>query len=393
MSYFSEVKIVDRGTGQAAEVNSNGQLKVVLDGKVDDTNSSNTPLAGGAAFVGVAHETLDYGIIFISVYSDVASATNGLNIQQSCDGTNWDHNDVYTVPAATGKTFSVQPACKYFRVTYTNDVAAQTVFRLSTILKKTNSKPSSRRVRDPIISDDDGELVVAIIKGQNPAGTYVDFDATTQGNFKISLEELENGLSVNSNSQLKVTPFHSDGTAGALITGIDYVTGKSGIDASTETLQGIDYEHHEIHAGSHYFIADYALNQASGAVINLTVQTPDTAAWAHMIFEIGSSAGARIEIYEGTTGISAGAVLTPRNNHRNSTNTSGLTILQNPTIVSDGTRIAGFLAGGSKQPGIAERSRELVLKQNTTYLFRITSLAVSNDIAWAAEWYEHTNKN
>lgn len=205
MSYFSEVKLVDKTTGTAAVVNASGQLKVVLDGKVDDNNSSATPLLAAGVFTGTASETLDYGIIFVSVYSDVASATDGLAVEQSCDGTNWDHIDNYTIPAATGKTFSFQPACKYFRIVYTNGGSDQTAFRLSTIFKKTNSKPSSHRLKDSIIDDDDGELVIATIKGRNPQRNYVDFESTRTGNFKVAVQEYGDTSSIDAFSRLRVS--------------------------------------------------------------------------------------------------------------------------------------------------------------------------------------------
>jgi hypothetical protein len=34
----------------------------------------------------------------------------------------------------------------------------------------------------------------------------------------------------------------------------------------------------------------------------------------------------------------------------------------------------------------------MILKQNTAYLFRITSGADGNNVSWLAEWYEHTRK-
>ncbi len=38
------------------------------------------------------------------------------------------------------------------------------------------------------------------------------------------------------------------------IVGVAKEYGKDGVDFSTNTLQSIDYPHHEIHGGSHYFI-------------------------------------------------------------------------------------------------------------------------------------------
>ena len=92
-------------SGNAAEVNSDNQLHVVMEGKVDDNNSSSTPLDAGIAFTGVATETLAFAVIVVSVFADQASATDGLDVQQSTDGTNWDHSDCFTTPANTGKTF------------------------------------------------------------------------------------------------------------------------------------------------------------------------------------------------------------------------------------------------------------------------------------------------
>lgn len=45
-----------------------------------------------------------------------------------------------------------------------------------------------------------------------PDGTVTAIDATAGGNLKVSIEELESGISVNSNSQLKVTEYNSGGT-------------------------------------------------------------------------------------------------------------------------------------------------------------------------------------
>lgn len=164
------------------------------------------------------------------------------------------------------------------------------------------------------------------------------------------------------------------------------------LDMSTHAQNVIDYEHHEIHAGSHYNYCDYQLNNASAATIKFTVTTPNTSTWGHLTFNIYSSQGATIEIYEGSTGISGGSSIAPRNNNRNSANVSSFTILKDPTVSTPGTRASGFLAGAGREAGMISRDKENVLKQNTSYYFLITSLANSNDISWCFEWYEHANK-
>jgi len=235
---------------------------------------------------------------------------------------------------------------------------------------------------------------VVRIQGQKPDNNFVEFQATNDGNFKISLEEFENLISVNNNSQLKTTTFDSNGNEGQKIIGIDYLPGNSGIDKITETLQQISYEHHEIHSGNHYHICDYALNQASDAVIEFILNIPDTTKWPHMTFSFSGSEGATLEVYKNPTTIVGGTIVVPLNNDHNSANVSNITIIKNPTSIgNDGIRLDGHIAGGDRTAGFTMRENENILKQNTVYLFRITSLAVSNDIGFCGEWYEHINKN
>ena len=120
-------------------VNEDGEIvpqEVVLGGLVDEVNSTSIPLGPSGTFTGEWVDILDYGIIFVTSFSDVVSGEDGLSVQQSPDGINPDNTDIYTVPAANGKTYSFQPAAKFGRVVYTNGPDAQTEFRLQTVLKK-----------------------------------------------------------------------------------------------------------------------------------------------------------------------------------------------------------------------------------------------------------------
>ncbi len=180
-------------------------------GEVSTANSTSTPLLAGKEFAGTAVNVLNAAIIFVTVYSDVASATDGLHIRISSDGITWRTDDVFTVPAGTEKTFSFQPNKNYFRIHYTNGDSNQTVFDLQTVIKKMYCKPSSHRIQDNIVDEDDAELVKSVITGKKASGTYTNFSATNSGNFKVSVEELESNISVNSNKQLKVTPYNSSG--------------------------------------------------------------------------------------------------------------------------------------------------------------------------------------
>ncbi len=154
------------------EVSIENPLPVQPPGIVSDVNSSETPLGVDGVFLGAGIIVLNPGIVFVNVFSNVASATDGLNIQQSSNGINWDHDDKYTVPAGKGKNYSINPHSKYLKVDYTNGSSVQTVFRLQTIVK-TNSLDSSHRIKDDIIDQDDARVVINIPKVQtNNEDTY-----------------------------------------------------------------------------------------------------------------------------------------------------------------------------------------------------------------------------
>ena len=130
MGYGSEVshamKIIRNGVenlnvvltgsnGTEVAVNDDNQLHVVMAGKVDDLNSTSTAMSANATFTGSAVDTLEYAVLQLMVRSNVASSTDGLSVQFSADGTNWDSTDDYTVPANAGKVFSFQPAAAVFQ--------------------------------------------------------------------------------------------------------------------------------------------------------------------------------------------------------------------------------------------------------------------------------------
>lgn len=161
--------------------------EIDIKGFVDTNNSSTTILDPGGTnvFTGTATDILNSGIVFVTVSTDQASAINGLSIQQSSDGTNWDHTDNYTIAAGMGKNYSINPHSKWFRVVYTNGGVIQGHFRLQSICKG-NAKPSSHRIKDDIVGDDDCELVKAAITGMNGDGVWHNVKTTSDGNLTIS---------------------------------------------------------------------------------------------------------------------------------------------------------------------------------------------------------------
>lgn len=96
-----------------------------------------------------------------------------------------------------------------------------------------------------------------------------------------------------------------------------------GIDASTRSLQIIQYEHHEIHSGSHYFIEGHATLGVAG-VLYAKIVTPDTGRWAHFSWLISSNGILESTLFEiPTGGMANGNRTTIHANNRNKNCWSG----------------------------------------------------------------------
>lgn len=170
-------------------------------------------------------------------------------------------------------------------------------------------------------------------------------------------------------------------------------------DNATGALITMEYEHHEVHAGSHFTYAS-AVDIGNAATVSFVLVTPNNTKWSHFGFEINGQAEYDLQIFEGATPDNLGiAVANPAviNNDRNSTQVNELVINGSPTLGggSKGTLIFRTHAGSGKTTGgQAGTGQELILKQNTTYWVDLKNSTTSdNFIAWLVSWYEHTNKN
>ena len=169
------------------------------------------------------------------------------------------------------------------------------------------------------------------------------------------------------------------------------------LESETYALKTIDYAHHEVHSGSHYYIEGYA-TLANEGVLRVKLVTPNTAKWAHFQWAISSSGILVTTLHEGASGgMTGGSAVVPINNNRNSSNTSGLTLTSGVAAADTaGTLIsnASWGAAGFKTSvgGGTSRDDEIILKQNTTYLRTFTSAAADNIVQFKAAWYEHTDK-
>lgn len=156
------VQVVDGSGNQVTSFSGSGTQSAI-----STNNSTTAALNAAATFTGTADEITQYASITVGVIASHASATDGLSLEQSSDGTNWDIIDTYTVPATTGKTFGVQCTARYFRVRYTNGGTLQTSFRLQTILHAVMPRATSQRPQDALSNENDFAQTSAFLSGFN----------------------------------------------------------------------------------------------------------------------------------------------------------------------------------------------------------------------------------
>jgi hypothetical protein len=138
-------------------------------GFVSTANSTSANLGANAIFTGTSEDVSQFSSIAISVFSSHASATDGLSLQQSSDGSNWDITDVYTISAAAGKTINIQVTAKFYRVVYTNGGTLTTSLRIQSIYHTSTKKGSSVRPQDARSNENDMEEDLSYLMIYNTA--------------------------------------------------------------------------------------------------------------------------------------------------------------------------------------------------------------------------------
>ena len=169
------------------------------------------------------------------------------------------------------------------------------------------------------------------------------------------------------------------------------------IDPTTNAVIIQDYPHSEIHGGSHYFYMSHH-DMPKNTVNDHIIITPDTEKWAHMIFSYNSTGGqVHVEFTELPTFSSIGTLEQSKNRNRNYTDSSTTLIYENPTITAQGNELFSQKLGADDKKlsigGDSRGSNEIVLRQNTAYLFRVTELNIDPTIINIEfDWYEHQNR-
>lgn len=187
------------GDYSALQVNGDGALYVRSAGHASTDNSSATPLGISGVFTGTAEDITHYSSVSVSVFADVASASGGLSLQFSTDGTNWDNTEGHDVAAGVHHFVGGMGESKWFRVVYTNGTTAQTAFRLQTMLRNSPLSGEIEPIDHTLEGGEDAQLVRAVITAQKPDTTYANIQATVSGNLKVAVEEFDASLPTGSN--------------------------------------------------------------------------------------------------------------------------------------------------------------------------------------------------
>ena len=172
------------------------------------------------------------------------------------------------------------------------------------------------------------------------------------------------------------------------------------LDNSTQSIQTVDYAHHEIHSGSSFFIHNSA-TIANNEVNTISFKTPNSTKQVHFTYEVSASGAGTFDLLESVTSVAGGTASTPLNRYRDSTTTStvtaplkGDTTGADPVVPTGGTNIYSIELGAGQRDGGEDRStHELILKKNAIYLLRFTSTGAGNKTSLIANWYEHTPKS
>jgi hypothetical protein len=172
---YVNVKVSPSGAlTMEAEQSDASKLNMQLGGtsisSVDSNNSTVAQLGNGAVFTGTGTDLLGYVALAISVYSDYASAANGLSLQFSQDNSNWDIVYTHTVAATTPYPVVIPAQARYFRLVYTNGTDTTTQLRIQTLLLPVNVLPQIERI-DGVIEDASlAYLGRSVIVGESSAG-------------------------------------------------------------------------------------------------------------------------------------------------------------------------------------------------------------------------------
>ena len=172
--------------------------------------------------------------------------------------------------------------------------------------------------------------------------------------------------------------------------GVTYLT------SSDRPFPVVDINHLRLHEGVAYCVYHThkdASRLAAGSSINIAIAWP-AGLEAHAFVDYQCGGEAEIYAYEGST-TSGGTAMTLNRRNRVITTASQAAAVLNPTVSAVGTEFYSELItsaeGQGNRSGAGGRgiSFEFILKPLTTYLFRLTNVNSSSQMAeMRIDWYE-----
>jgi hypothetical protein len=162
------------------------------------------------------------------------------------------------------------------------------------------------------------------------------------------------------------------------------------VDNYSGEIVHMEHDHHEIHDGTTFRYAD-AVTLGSGASQDYLITTPNTTKWTHFTFEADGTAVTTFTLFEASdkTGTTPQSVW---NANRNSTTTASTTVHKGTSGgTTDGTALMVYssgAAGAARNASSVSHDTEIMLKQNTKYIFRVTSGTAGNLCNVFLNWYE-----
>lgn len=144
-----------------------------------------------------------------------------------------------------------------------------------------------------------------------------------------------------------------------------------------DAVHEIDQGHQKIHAGLMFSFCDEVAGLVNTAAVDYLIVTGAKA--PHLIWEAFGDTAMRLQFYEASTTSANGAAQSVRNRNRGSASVPVTAIYKTPTITVVGDLLCqerdGSASTSSKVGGEVREGHEWILKVNTKYLIRVTSLS------------------
>lgn len=160
-------------------------------------------------------------------------------------------------------------------------------------------------------------------------------------------------------------------------------------DAVTGEVMTIDHLHAELHEGDAYSHID-CHDVGNGSTFYYLIQTPNTSTRIHFRTNSACILNGRVQLFEGGTTSFDGYSASKINRDRNSSNTPTLALYHAPTVTADGTLLEDTIFDSKSTDEDASDLKEFILKQNTKYILKFSSLSSSNTFNTRIHWYEES---